>query len=190
MTTAASPNGATGRRATPTRLFVVAVLTSLAVLVTVLSLTYGASGAAQTPPKAAAAAATAASTPRVDPAQGPVVFRDADRGTWVPCEGLPGCTMRADRGDATKEASEATFRFTAGTVFAPHYHTSPEHVTGVAGIMKWTVGTTTYYVGAGDFLYYPGNAIHYGQCLPGADCLFHVFDEKPYDIHSADKPRR
>ncbi len=113
------------------------------------------------------------------------VFVDSDTGRWTTCEGLPGCQELLSRGDPAYGPADATFRFTAGTRFAPHFHTSPEHVVGIAGIMQWTVGGKTYYLGPGDFLYYPGKAVHSGRCLPGAQCVFHVYDERAYDFHPA-----
>lgn len=113
---------------------------------------------------------------------GRLVFHDADTERWTPCEGLPGCTQLPSRGNPATGASEAVFRFKAGTPFAAHYHTSPEHVVGIAGIMQYVINGTTYHVGPGDFLYYPGRTVHSGICSSGADCIFHVYDDLPYDI--------
>ncbi|MFC4149997.1 hypothetical protein ACFO0M_27405 [Micromonospora mangrovi] len=52
--------------------------------------------------------------------------------------------------------------------------------------MTWVVGGRTHYLGPGDFRYHPARAVHHGQCLPGAECVFHVRDDKAYDIHPAD----
>jgi quercetin dioxygenase-like cupin family protein len=116
---------------------------------------------------------------------GGVVFHDADTGRWIPCVGLPGCATLHAYGNPATGHSEAVFRFKAGTPFAPHYHTSPEHVVGIAGIMEWRVGGVPHYLGPGDFLYYPSKAVHSGRCSPGADCMFYVYDDLPYDIHPA-----
>lgn len=120
-------------------------------------------------------------------AQDRVVFKHAGkRGT--PCEGLPGCTFVQLKGNPRTGPSEAMFTLKAGTPFAPHWHTSPEHVVGVSGTMLWNVkGHKTYRVGAGDFLYYPSKAVHSGRCAPGADCVYYVYDSEPYDIHPAER---
>nr|WP_169806747.1 cupin domain-containing protein [Actinomadura macra] len=90
------------------------------------------------------------------------------------------------KGDPATGPSEAMFTLKAGTPFPKHWHTSPEHVVGVKGTMLWNIkGHKTYKVGAGDFLYYPGKAVHWGQCAPGADCVYYVYDELPYDFHPA-----
>ncbi|HUR02852.1 MAG TPA: cupin domain-containing protein [Nonomuraea sp.] len=103
-----------------------------------------------------------------------------------PCEGLKGCTFVQLKGDPKSGPSEAMFTLKAGTPFSPHWHTSPEHVVGVSGVMLWHVeGHKTYRVGAGDFLNYPSKAVHWGKCAPGADCVYYVYDSEPYDFHPA-----
>ncbi|MGI5488151.1 cupin domain-containing protein [Microtetraspora malaysiensis] len=116
-----------------------------------------------------------------------VTYHHHRPGAGSPCEGLPGCTFVQLKGDPQKGPSEAVFTLKAGTPFSPHWHTSPEHVVGVSGTMLWHVKghKKTYRVGAGDFLYYPSKAVHWGRCAPGADCTYYVFDELPYDFHEA-----
>ncbi|WP_194293299.1 cupin domain-containing protein [Actinomadura macrotermitis] len=105
-----------------------------------------------------------------------------------PCEGLAGCTFVQLKGDPKSGPSEAMFTLKAGTPFPPHWHTSPEHVVGVSGVMLWHVaGKKTYRVGAGDFLYYPSKAVHWGKCAQGADCVYYVYDSEPYDFHPAER---
>ncbi|MGV9310108.1 MULTISPECIES: cupin domain-containing protein [unclassified Nonomuraea] len=120
-------------------------------------------------------------------AQDPVTYHHHVQGKGSPCEGLAGCTYVQLKGDPKAGPSEAMFTLKAGTPFSPHWHTSPEHVVGVSGTMLWNVKghKKTYRVGAGDFLYYPGEAVHWGRCAPGADCTYYVFDELPYDFHEA-----
>ncbi|MGC0417057.1 cupin domain-containing protein [Embleya sp. AB8] len=115
-----------------------------------------------------------------------VVYHHHRPGVGSPCEGLAGCTFVQLTGDPKTGPSEAMFTLKAGTRFAPHWHTSPEHVVGVSGTVLWNVeGHKRYRVGAGDFLDYPGKAVHWGQCAPGADCVYYVYDELPYDFHPA-----
>ncbi|WP_043632856.1 cupin domain-containing protein [Nonomuraea candida] len=105
-----------------------------------------------------------------------------------PCEGLEGCTFVQLKGDPKTGPSEAMFTLKAGTPFSPHWHTSPEHVVGVSGVMLWHVeGHKTYRVGAGDYLYYPSKAVHWGKCAPGSDCVYYVYDSRPYDFHPAER---
>ncbi|WP_394828756.1 cupin domain-containing protein [Pendulispora albinea] len=121
------------------------------------------------------------------PGPDPVVYRSIQAESGTPCEGLPGCEGWVTRGDPKTGAAETLFRFKAGTVFAKHWHTSPEHVVGISGTMIWNVeGTGPHDVGAGDYLYYPSRAIHWGQCAPAADCVFFVYDDQAYDIHAAE----
>ncbi|WP_202637712.1 cupin domain-containing protein [Bailinhaonella thermotolerans] len=117
----------------------------------------------------------------------PVIYHShKEKGS--PCEGLAGCTFVQLKGDPKTGASEAVFTLKAGTPFSPHWHTSPEHVVGVSGVMLWHVeGRKTYRVGAGDYLYYPSKAVHWGKCAPGADCVYYVYDSKPYDFHPAER---
>jgi len=130
------------------------------------------------------ASTSTASTSTAGRTTDPVVFRDADRGKWQPCEGLPGCEQLLGRTDKVTGATESVFRFKAGTKFDKHFHTSPEHVVGIAGIMVWHLENgRTYRIGAGDFLYYPSKMVHWGKCSAGSDCVFHVYDDLPYDFH-------
>lgn len=116
--------------------------------------------------------------------QDPVVFQSTRNGHWTACEGLPGCTQLLLRGNPATGASESMFRLRSGTVFAKHWHTSPEHVVEVSGTMIYHLDNgRTYRLHAGDFLYYPGKAIHSGQCARGADCVYYVYDDLPYDFH-------
>lgn len=129
---------------------------------------------------AGSAPATATGHHRPDP----VVYRPLNSAGWQPCAGLPGCTTLALRGDPKTGPSEAMFRLKAGTPFAKHWHTSPEHVVELSGTVTYHLGDGhTYRVGAGDYLYYPGHMVHWGQCDTGADCVYHVYDDRPYDIH-------
>ncbi|MEW9553299.1 cupin domain-containing protein [Nonomuraea sp. NPDC050783] len=114
------------------------------------------------------------------------VIHHSHREKGSPCEGLKGCTFVQLKGDPKTGPSEALFTLKAGTPFSPHWHTSPEHVVGVSGVMLWQVeGHKTYRVGAGDYLYYPSKAVHQGRCAPGADCVYYVYDSQPYDFHPA-----
>ncbi|WP_214416541.1 cupin domain-containing protein [Sphaerisporangium fuscum] len=115
-----------------------------------------------------------------------VIYQHHHKDGGSPCEGLDGCTFVQLKGDPETGPSEAMFTLKAGTPFSPHWHTSPEHVVGVSGVMLWHVkGHPTYRVGAGDYLYYPSKAVHWGKCAPGADCVYYVYDSKPYDFHPA-----
>lgn len=116
-----------------------------------------------------------------------VVYHHHRPGVGTACEGLPGCTFVQLKGDPRTGPSEAMFTLKAGTPFSPHWHTSPEHVVGVSGTMLWQVKghKKPYRVGAGDYLYYPSKAVHWGRCAPGADCVYYVSDELPYDFHAA-----
>ncbi|MBN6051744.1 cupin domain-containing protein, partial [Nonomuraea sp. RK-328] len=133
------------------------------------------------------AVGTPGSSARSRPARagGDVVYHHHGKG-GSPCQGLEGCTFVQLQGDPRTGASEAMFTLKAGTPFSPHWHTSPERVVGVSGVMLWHVkGHKTYRVGAGDYLSYPSKAVHWGKCAPGADCVYYVHDERPYDFHPA-----
>ena len=104
--------------------------------------------------------------------------------SWRTCQGLPGCVFLPLRGDATREASEALFRLAAGTEFPRHWHTSPERVLVIQGTLVMNLENgERHRVGPRDYLYNPGGMVHWGECAQGADCVYYVHDEKPYDIH-------
>ncbi len=115
----------------------------------------------------------------------PVVYHSIQSEGRVPCEGLPGCVSLVTRGDPKTGPAETLFVFEAHTPFAKHWHTSPEHVVGIAGTMTWNVeGAGAHAVGAGDYLYYPSHAVHWGECSSDVDCVFFVRDDEAYDIHA------
>ncbi|RFU40437.1 cupin domain-containing protein [Actinomadura logoneensis] len=132
---------------------------------------------------ASEAAAQSSSAPK--PSADKAVYVPLRGGQWQPCEGLAGCTFKSLRGNPETGPSEAVFRLKAGTEFAPHWHTSPEHVLGISGRLSWNVkGGPHARIGQGDFLYYPSKAVHWGKCLDGADCVYKVYDDLPYDFHA------
>ncbi|WP_242884683.1 cupin domain-containing protein [Actinomadura litoris] len=133
----------------------------------------------------AASEASAQPSPRAEPAADKPVYVPLHGGRWLPCEGLAGCTYKPLRGDPRTGPSESVFRLKAGTGFDRHWHTSPEHVLGVSGRLVWNVeGGRRARIGQGDFLYYPSKAVHWGECLKGADCVYKVYDDLPYDFHA------
>ncbi|MEV5570180.1 cupin domain-containing protein [Spirillospora sp. NPDC052269] len=133
----------------------------------------------------AAAQSSPSSSPAPKATADKPVYVPLHGGQWLPCEGLDGCTYKPLRGNPATGPSEAVFRLKAGTAFAPHWHTSPEHVVGISGKLAWNVQDGPHArIGQGDFLYYPSKAVHWGQCLKGADCVYKVYDDLPYDFHS------
>ena len=109
---------------------------------------------------------------------------DSRASAWRACEGLPGCQFLPLRGNAAKEPSEAIFRLAAGVRFPKHWHTSPEHILVIEGRLNMNLENGDHYsVGPRAFLYNPGGMIHWGNCGEEEDCVYYVYDDKPYDIH-------
>ena len=115
------------------------------------------------------------------------IFIDTQSAQWQACEGLPGCKFVPLRGNAKREASEAMFQLGAGVIFPKHWHTSAEHVVVLQGRLSMNLENgERYSVGPGAFLYNPGGMIHWGDCAPGAACVYYVYDDQPYDVHLVD----
>ncbi len=128
-----------------------------------------------------ATAVTAQDKPQVlDPPR----YLEAATAEWQDCEGLPNCGFQLVRGDPIRSASHWLFRLGAGTAFPKHWHPTPENMVGISGTLTFHFETgETRALRPGDFLYYEAGMTHWGQCEPGADCVFYVFNDLPYAIH-------
>ena len=102
------------------------------------------------------------------------------------CEGLPGCEFVLLAGDPAAGPSQWFFRLAAGTPFPKHWHSTPESMVPIQGALTFNfeLGDPVT-IRAGEHLRYQAGMIHWGQCEPGEDCLYYVFNDQPYDFHAA-----
>ena len=139
----------------------------------------------------AAALGVVALAPSVASAQGtrPVVTEPArivqfDRDAKQICEGLPGCDFILLAEDPGNGATQWLFRLKAGQAFPKHWHNTPENMVSVRGALTFNFETGQHHtLRPGQTLHYQAGMIHWGQCEAGEDCLFYVFNDRPYDIH-------
>lgn len=100
------------------------------------------------------------------------------------CEGLPGCDFILLAGDPATGATQWLFRLQAGQAFPRHWHNTPENMVGVRGALTFNFETgQRHTLRTGEYLHYQEGMVHWGQCEPKEECVFYVFNDKPYDFH-------
>jgi len=136
-------------------------------------------------PILASPAPTVAQAAKPDVTEPPKIVR-FDAAEKSVCEGLPGCDFVLLAGDPATGASQWFFRLRAGIEFPRHWHSTPENMVMVKGALTFDFETgENHTLTPGEHLRYPAGMIHWGRCEPGADCLFYVFNDQPYDFHAA-----
>ncbi len=110
-----------------------------------------------------------------------------DKDARATCEGLPGCEFILLNGDPKTGPTQWFFQLKAGQPFPRHWHSTPENMVAIRGVLHFDFETgQSHSLKPGEYLHYQAGMAHGGQCEPGADCLFYVFNDKPYDFHLAD----
>lgn len=110
-----------------------------------------------------------------------------DTGERSTCEGLPGCEFILLNGDPKSGPTQWLFQLKAGQPFPKHWHSTPENMVAIRGLLHFDFETgQSHSLKAGEYLRYQAGMAHSGRCEPGADCLFNVFNDKPYDFHLAE----
>lgn len=114
------------------------------------------------------------------------VYTQFDQAPHTACEGLPDCDFILLDGDPEAGPTQWFFRLRAGTAFPRHWHSTPENMVTIHGALTFVFETgETITLKPGEHLRYPAGMIHGGQCEPGTDCLFYVYNDAPYDFHLA-----
>lgn len=125
-------------------------------------------------------------TPKPEVTQPPALTQFASSETAA-CEGLPGCEFVLLAGDPDTGPSQWFFELKAGTAFPRHWHATPENMVPVRGELTFNFETgERHTLIPGEHYRYAAGMIHWGQCEPGADCLFYVFNDQPYDFNPAE----
>jgi len=103
------------------------------------------------------------------------------------CEGLPGCDFALLNGDPKSGPTQWFFRLKAGTAFPRHWHSTPENMVAIRGRLTFNFESgQKHTLVPGEHLRYQAGMIHWGQCEADADCLFYVFNDRPYDFNLAE----
>ncbi len=125
-------------------------------------------------------------TPKPEVTEPPVLTQFASAETAA-CEGLPGCDFVLLAGDPATGSSQWFFRLKAGTEFPRHWHSTPENMVMIEGALTFNFELgESQTLTPGEHLRYEAGMIHWGQCEPGADCLYYVFNDQPYDFQAAE----
>lgn len=107
-----------------------------------------------------------------------VVF---DRDAKGVCEGLPGCDFILLSGDPKTGPTQWLYRLKAGTEYPRHWHPTPENAVAIRGAITFNFETGEQHtLKPGEYLRFEAGMIHWGQCEPGEDCLYYIYDEQPY----------
>ena len=102
---------------------------------------------------------------------------------WELMPGLPGA-MQARLGGENPARTEhgILYRWKAGTDVPVHTHTNGDRGVIVSGVLTLALeGGKPVELAAGSFLSIAGGVKHATGCLPGADCVFFVRREGPFD---------
>lgn len=106
---------------------------------------------------------------------------DFARDQTAVCEGLPGCDFVLLHGDPDTGHSHWFYRLKAGTVYPRHWHPTPENAVVITGALTFNFETgQRHTLTPGQYLRFEAGMIHWGQCEPGEDCLYYIYDDEPY----------
>lgn len=106
------------------------------------------------------------------------------KGPRAACEGLAGCDFILLNGNPKTGPTQWFYRLKAGTPFPRHWHTSPENFIVVTGALTFNLESgQVHTLKPGEYMGYQGGMIHWGQCEAGEDCLYYVFNSRPFDFH-------
>ncbi len=135
---------------------------------------------------ALAAFGTAQAQPKKPTVTESPAYTQFDTAAKSACEGLPNCDYILLNGDPKTGPTQWVFRLKTGTRFPKHWHSTPENMVTIRGALTFNFETgQTVTLRAGEHLRYQPGMIHWGQCEAGADCLFYVFNDQPYDFNLA-----
>jgi len=103
---------------------------------------------------------------------------------WGPCPPIfpKGCEVTVLRGDPANGRSDVFLRTPANYRLPPHWHTSPEHMILVSGVLHVTYeGQKPAILRAGSYAYGPAKANHEARCAQGGPCVLFIAFESPID---------
>jgi quercetin dioxygenase-like cupin family protein len=105
---------------------------------------------------------------------------------WAPCPPVfaTGCQMTVMHGDPSKPRADVWLKVPAGYHIAAHSHTSPEHMTLVAGNLEVRYqGQEASVLKPGDFAYGPAKLPHVAVCRSGGkSCILFIAFEDAVDV--------
>jgi quercetin dioxygenase-like cupin family protein len=101
---------------------------------------------------------------------------------WEAMPGLPGAQQARLWGDPTRSAHGILYRWKAGTDVPPHTHSNGDRGVIVGGVLTLAVeGGPVQEFPPGSYFSLAGGVRHATACRPGADCVFFIQREGPFD---------
>ena len=112
---------------------------------------------------------------------------------WSPCPPVfpKGCEVTVLHGDPGKGRSDVFLRTPANYKLPVHWHTSPEHMILVSGVLHVTYeGQKSSILRAGSYAYGPAKAKHEARCANAGPCVLFIAFESPIDAVLGEGARR
>ncbi|MFN2513564.1 MAG: cupin domain-containing protein [Pyrinomonadaceae bacterium] len=103
---------------------------------------------------------------------------------WSPCPPIfpKGCEVTVLRGDPANGRSDVFLRIPANYRLPPHWHTSPEHMILISGVLHVTYESQKPSIlRAGSYAYGPAKAKHEARCANAGPCVLFIAFESPID---------
>jgi quercetin dioxygenase-like cupin family protein len=103
---------------------------------------------------------------------------------WNPCPAIfpKGCEVTILHGDPATGRSDVFLRTRANYRLPSHWHTSPEHMILISGVLHVTYeGQKPSILRAGSYAYGPAKAKHEARCGNAGPCVLFIAFESPID---------
>ncbi|MCM3901845.1 MAG: cupin domain-containing protein [Pyrinomonadaceae bacterium] len=103
---------------------------------------------------------------------------------WGPCPPIfpKGCEVTVLHGDPANGRSDVFLRTPANYRLPAHWHTSPEHMILVSGVLHVTYeGQKPSVLRAGSYAYGPAKVKHEARCANSGPCVLFIAFESPID---------
>jgi len=107
---------------------------------------------------------------------------------WGPCPPVfpRGCEIAVLHGDPAADHADVFLRVPAGYLIPPHRHTSPEHMTLVAGELAVTyAGQEPFTMRVGSYAFGPAKVPHTARCMSKVACVLSIAFESAVDAEPA-----
>lgn len=109
-------------------------------------------------------------------------LRPASDIRWEPMPGLDGAQQSPLWGDPTKGPHGILYKWKAGLAAPLHTHTNGDRAVIVSGTLTVAVfGETPKNLKAGSYFSMAGGTKHTTTCMAGADCVFFLYRDGPFD---------
>ena len=112
---------------------------------------------------------------------------------WGPCPPFipQGCEIAVLHGDPAKPNVDVFFKVPAGSTIPEHWHTSPERMVLVSGVLTVTYdGQDAATLKPGMYAYGPAKLPHKATCAKGVPCILFIAFESPLDATPVEAPKQ